>query len=594
MAIVRRNGDSVVVTATSYRLTIVDGFPLARLEDADGGRWAEFALLSGIDTTAGLDETVRLEPARFGPVELGSGAATWRMRIEAVSSAWPRKHLVLEGDDDELRLRWEVEADGDAASGRRLTTVHLLGGYFSDVDRRPTGFVCSASAFDRVFSPEPSDPARWTAPSREPASLDVLGGFWPGRGHWFFTPPPLCLAFGRGEKPGWLSIGLVARPEDEHFTTLDYLPGERSFSLALEYEGHTAIGAKYATPTIEFRVGLPDAYAALAAHGDAVRRAVRGAATARPHRPAWWLEPIFCGWGAQNHLAKTLGGRAPDYATERWYEEFLSTLAARDLRPGTVVLDDRWQAAYGTNEPDTTRWPDLRTWIARRHEAGQRVVLWFKAWDPEGLPADVCVRNAAGRPVAADPSNPKYEELLRSRLWQLLGPDGYDADGLKVDFTAHTPSGPGLERHGREWGISLLHRLLAILHDGAHRAKPEALLITHSPDPGFAAVSDMVRVNDMMRLDEPDPTEPVVDQAIHRARVVAASCPGVPIDTDDWCAPDLAGWRRYQRLKPGIGVPALYYTTHIDRTGEALEESDYALLRELWAEARAKATASPT
>jgi hypothetical protein len=31
-----------------------------------------------------------------------------------------------------------------------------------------------------------------------------------------------------------------------------------------------------------------------------------------------------------------------------------------------------------------------------------------------------------------------------------------------------------------------------------------------------------------------------------------------------------------------MGVPSLYYTTHIDRSGEALREEDYAALRDTW------------
>jgi hypothetical protein len=30
-------------------------------------------------------------------------------------------------------------------------------------------------------------------------------------------------------------------------------------------------------------------------------------------------------------------------------------------------------------------------------------------------------------------------------------------------------------------------------------------------------------------------------------------------------------------------VPALYFATHIDRTGEPLTEDDYRLIRETWA-----------
>ena len=53
------------------------------------------------------------------------------------------------------------------------------------------------------------------------------------------------------------------------------------------------------------------------------------------------------------------------------------------------------------------------------------------------------------------------------------------------------------------------------------------------------------------------------------------------VDTDDWCAPDLAGWRAYNAIKAELGVPALYYATHLDRTGERLTDDDYALIRDV-------------
>ena len=50
--------------------------------------------------------------------------------------------------------------------------------------------------------------------------------------------------------------------------------------------------------------------------------------------------------------------------------------------------------------------------------------------------------------------------------------------------------------------------------------------------------------------------------------------------------PNKAAWRAYTRLQPGLGVPSLYYVTHIDSTGEALEAEDYALIRDAWAQYR--------
>ena len=107
--------------------------------------------------------------------------------------------------------------------------------------------------------------------------------------------------------------------------------------------------------------------------------------------------------------------------------------------PGTVVLDDKWQATYGRNEPDAEKWPDLQGWIAARHAEGRKVLLWWKAWDPEGLPPGLCVRNADGAPVALDPNNPELRAELRRAVRTMLV--DLDADGFKVDFTARTPSG---------------------------------------------------------------------------------------------------------------------------------------------------------
>jgi hypothetical protein len=168
-------------------------------------------------------------------------------------------------------------------------------------------------------------------------------------------------------------------------------------------------------------------------------------------------------------------------------------------------------------------------------------------------------------------------------MHELLSPDGLDADGLKVDFTARTPSGSSLTHHGPAWGIALLHEQLKVVYDGAKAAKADALVITQTPHPGFADVTDMVRLNDMLRLDDPGPipAAAVVPQMRFRADVVRGALPDVLIDTDDWAIPDRATWREYLGVKRELGVPSLYYATHIDLTGEPLEDEDYAALRDV-------------
>jgi len=254
------------------------------------------------------------------------------------------------------------------------------------------------------------------------------------------------------------------------------------------------------------------------------------------------------------------------------------------------VIDDKWQEAYGTNAVDRSKWPDLPGWIDERRQLRQHVLLWWKAWDAEGLPAELCIRTPEGKPAGLDPTNPEARSVLHDAIAHMLGPDGIDADGLKIDFTARTPSGQALEAHGRGWGIALLHELLSVVYAAAKEVKPDALVITHTPHPSFADVTDMVRLNDMLRLDDPGllPVDSVVPQMRFRGRVASAALPDVLVDTDDWCVPDKRTWREYLELKPQLGVPSLYYATHLDWSGERLDETDYAALRGVWAEWRAR------
>jgi hypothetical protein len=186
-------------------------------------------------------------------------------------------------------------------------------------------------------------------------------------------------------------------------------------------------------------------------------------------------------------------------------------------------------------------------------------------------------------PVAIDPNHAVARRALAKAVRTALSPRGLGADGLQLDFTGRTPSGASLRGRPGAWGMGLLRRLLSTIHEAAKAARPDALLIGHVPEPSLAPLLDMIRLNDMLRLDDPVQPTGVVAQMAARAATVRAACPDHVIDTDDWCAPDLAAWRAYARRKPDLGVPAVYYSTGLDRSGERFEERDYALLRRTWA-----------
>lgn len=572
------------------------------------------SLLSSLSCTAGVDETVSVSGPQAVEGSLPPEVHA-RARVTRRSTLWGDVTTELDCGSSWLELRVTLSpgrAQGQgprAGEGPRLTDVTLLGG--RSLMARAPGMIFSGSELPQLFSPNPEDPRLVVHAAATPAVAGGCGDSLPGRGHWFFTPAPLYFALGQGKPPAhvgpgaiigsgpnvgsgpngagrqsasaqWVGLGLVGPVSDMWFTEVAFVPADQGFALRLAYEGHFPVRSGLSLPAVLVLPGLDNPYDGirhqrqrLLAEGH-IKRAEEGG------RPEWWHRPMFCGWGAQCYLAKREATDAKAQCTQDNYDRFMGELKAKGVVPGTVVVDDGWQAHYGRVAPAAQRWPDLKGWVAERHRQGQRVLMWWKAWDPEGVPTDWCITNPAGVALALDPAHPQGRRLLEANITEILSPDGYDADGLKVDFTGRTPTGYALA-HAGPWGLALLHEYLAVVYGAAKKARPDALVITHAVNAAFADVADMVRLNDILRLDESSPDSPVVYQMKYRAAVARAACPELLIDTDDWCAPDLGRWRQYMQAKAGLGVPTLYYTTHLDRSGEALDEQDYQMLRDIFA-----------
>lgn len=560
MLIVHRS-DTLALDADRYRLVFPADRPYVCLKAANGQTLADLYALAGVQS-GGQDEDSIL----VGPWKVEEGADWVLFSAEVQSSVWERK--LVRFRCWQTRFAYEVTVFGNGALGE----VCYFGGNTSANVRWGSGFFWSGQAFKKGFNPEPGTDEAYFFQSSASSSINLTGVPLPGRADWFFTPPPFCYGFDTSS--GWMGMGVEARPGMHTYSEFEYHGRNAAFYLTLAFDGQTQVQGSLTLPAIGFDFE-DDPYRVLSEHVGALN-SLAGVEADQPVRPAWWYEPIFCGWGAQCALAAAEGGRAPDYATQSNYVNFLSTLLLNGVDPGTVVIDDRWQATYGGNEVDATQWPDLPGFIREQHTSGRRVLLWLKAWDPQGVPVSECITNAAGKPVAVDPTNPAYEARLRSSVRRMLSDEGYGADGFKIDFTARIPCGPGLHRHGSAWGLELMHRYLYILYSEAKAVKPDALVIAHTPHPYLADVVDAIRLNDINTAFDPCRT------MSHRAIVAEIACPRALVDTDNWPMPSRAVWRQYLETQPALGVPALYFVDRIDSTQEPLEPEDYASIRRVW------------
>jgi hypothetical protein len=539
--------DAVTITADSYTLSWTTGprgvvrSPYLRFSDAAGRRWSRLCVLSSVHTLQGHDEATAIEEPR-----VDADGDDLVVRVATASSRWESRVFEVRCTATGIELTLEAAGSGD------LADVTIAGG-------------------DGILPTGASGTFR--------SSIDAASLYVP--------TPPLALAFGRSpatdavDAPAgdWLAATVRAPVDELRFTALRYEPLDGGYLLRFTYEGHTRVDGTWRSPTIVLQP-VGSAHDALTAHRDDLL-AHGHAEDVAPRIEPWWREPLFCGWGAQ--VARG-GAPAPEVCRQEVYDEFLAVLRGAQLDPGTIVVDDRWQRDYGTAEPDADAWPDLRGWIAERHAEGRRVLLWWKAWDPAGLPAEECITDAAGRPIAADPGSPAYRARLRAIVARLLGPDGLDADGFKVDFTQRAPSGRTM-RHapGSDgvWGVAALHRLVSELHAATKAAKPDALVITHTVHPSFGAVSDMIRTNDVLERDVTSAPVPVARQLRERHAIVARTLPHHPVDTDQWPMPGREEWLDYSRVQATLGVPALYYLERV-RDDEPITADDLAEIRATW------------
>ncbi len=480
------------------------------------------------------------------------------------SALWDRKEYTVEFGPQRIKYWYKVFGKGPV--GR----AYLFRSWMKDpiTVEEELGVV---PGYDTVFSPAVNFEGKVYHFAGD-TSIITCGNedmYW-GSG---LVCAPYCFGLNdRGDRM-WAWAGLGLRAGQYTFEEFTYNSNEtkRIFGAGgfdCNYNGKLTIDGSWESPHIILGAS-DDPYRAQEDYIRVLEKEYGLKLQRKRKMPLWWKSPIFCGWGEQMSLAFRDSGNlgagpgANTYCTQALHDEWLAILRKHDIKPGQIIIDAGWEKPGTTGDMYVSeeRWPDLRGWIEARRKEGIRTVLWMCAWNRDGVPDDECVRDAGGKAVNVDPTNPAYEKRLRAMIRRMISdePGCYGGDGVKIDGELMCPLGPGLTNHENVWGLELQRRYLGIVRDEAKRHKPDALIGTYMANPYMADLSDVVRTADMFGI-KGSPR----DVMIHRAKLISIAQPGCPIDTDHAFWYDVTdNWIDIMSAQLKVGIPCLYHADYV-------------------------------
>jgi hypothetical protein len=600
------------IVRKDFRVALDDADPHVRLELASFVQPLLPAV--SVDVVGSFDRRISLRRdgiSKHGDVE----RISWTER----STLWT-KHHYLDIHLEHLVFHSEVFGTGVIDAIRFFDVIDDAGfvehfavtKHFNDKGQTyPRDYSTgSPVGFRHVLCPEPNSHARQVVAPFEYAQVSVNADLDHYGGNFVANPGMFAFAVADDPDEEWLVLGLAVDPGQHLFSEFEYLGG-RTFALNLNCWGIQAVTGQFRPPAVVLAPGriTEDAlgrYVGVLGDTGVVATSTRADVD-------WWHRPIICGWGHQCYQAdlfrvRSSPERQPDNAaytlsTQATYRDIVGVLDRHNIPWGTLVIDARWFLAGGLKNLDAGRWPDLRGLIDVLHGQGRRVLLWWSPWDPEGVPEGECIRYlpghgdrqnrpgrlskfgapSPGKKIAVDVTLPVVRERIREQIRVALSaePGCWNADGFKIDHVSAAPGIYGMSfpaDSARLFGVEAAHEALGLIYRAAKDVKPDALVVGQSPNPYFADVQDMVRLGDIYARQ----ARTVLPEMRFRARMARIADPGVLIDADGWPMPSLAAWREYVREQPRLGVPSLYYATHLDTTGEAFTAEDYALIRAAW------------
>lgn len=329
-----------------------------------------------------------------------------------------------------------------------------------------------------------------------------------------FLLPPYLVAI--ESDAGWWGLGTLDVPRAEDGLRVEWRDGGLTCPFLLATEPDLAAGGWTVGPRLAI---LP-----ATSRQDTMRRYLAALPPRRSGpRHDWWSGPEYCTWGDQSYASQGASDSDVGTLSEEHLRTWLGALAERGLEAPLIGLDAGW-------------WQLPRQAIDELHAEGRHVLLWTQPhWQPDTTQhAEWAMHDVNGRPLTYDPSNwivdytaPEVREQMGQAMRSYVSPEGWDADGIKMDFP-YTPAPVWAVHRDPSWGAGEQYRgrVLRFCYEAIKSAKPDSLVTCVSANPLLAGVQDVCRLND-------DWTS---DPETYRRRAEVALAVGEWANCDDWYA----------------------------------------------------------
>lgn len=390
------------------------------------------------------------------------------------------------------------------------------------------------------------------------------------------VPPMFYHSYRIAGIGGTLAFGAIAEAGEHNFSAFEYHVSH----FRTNQDGHTVVNGEWTAPKIAIYTA-EDHYDAGKKYCDIyfdTGIAKKGGAGVKPR---FWYGPIACGWIEQYAFGNSPEGDGKIlFSCKQYvYERMLKKLAEKYLHPQILIIDDKWQDNYGTAEAHPERWPDLRGFIDNNYKNGIHTFMWYRLWDSEGVPEEYCVWDETNGKYVCDPTNPGYQEILRTAIHRIISSDEgcYNAAGMKLDFAFWQPNGRKANTYSGKYGAELLREYIALIRKIAKEIKPDAVINASPCHPYFAELVDQARLHDY-----DSSSRNALEIFTHRAKLWGTANPNALIDTDSGGFNTHRDMMRFMKGQPKLGIPDLYCVS--DLPNFAFTNDEWATIASIWRE----------